>query len=191
MTKSICRYPLLLLISIITVLSLAFSMTTPVSAQKDKPGKNEENQGQGQEKALLKLFERLQAWQLRQEQQFQQAEYIAGLLEDFIAQSEAEDLDAATLVEDLKAFKDQIKEARKSFQLAQRTLATHYGIDETGGVYSVKSTRQMIKVASRSFGESHRLLTRAVRAISQSIRDWRSANGEASTSLDGSELSVP
>lgn len=184
------RHPLLLLISIITILSLAFSITTPAYAQKDKPGK-EESQGRGQEKALLKLFERLQAWQERQEQQFLQAENISSLLEDFIDQAKAEGFDTTTLVEDLKAFKDKIKEARKSFQLAQLSLATHYGIDDAGSVYSVKSTRQMIKVASRSFGESHRLLTNAVKDISQSVQDWRLANGEAPAAMDEPKLATP
>jgi uncharacterized protein YaaR (DUF327 family) len=191
MTKSTRRYLLLLLISIITVVSLTFSITTPVLAQKDNPGKSGENQGQGQEKALSKLFERLLTWQLRQEQQFQQAEYISQLLEDFIENSNTGGLDTSLLVEDLKAFKNQIKEARKSYQLAQLTLATHYGINQTGEVYSVKSTRQMIKVASRSFGESHKLLTQSVKAIMKSVRDWQVENGGASTALDTSELPAP
>lgn len=193
MNKPMCHHPLLILISVITVLSLAFSTTAPAYAQKDNPGKNEGNQGQGkgQEKALLKLFERLQAWQVRQTLQFEQAEAVSALLEEFINQSGLEGYDTQTLQDELKAYKEQIKEARKSFQLAQVTIATHYGIDENGEMYSVKSTRQMIKVASRSFGESHRLLTKAVKDIRQALHDWQLANGENSTTTEPLDLSGP
>jgi hypothetical protein len=173
MTKSVKNHPLLILLSLITALSLVFSITTPAFAQKENPGKGGGSQGQGQEKALLKLFERLQAWQERQDSQFILADLIIEQMQDFIDANKSEGMDVEALQTALMDFKNQVKLARDSFQLAQFTIATHYGIDEKGEVYSAKTTRQTIKVASQSMGKSHRLLSAAVRNIRQAWIDWQ------------------
>lgn len=174
--KASMRNPLLILISIITVLSLVFSVTVPAYAQKENPGKGGESKGQGQDKALLKLFERLQAWQKRQLHQFDQADLLGDQLQLYIDRVNSGGQDIEKLQAELNYFKSQVKEARKPLQLAQLTIATHYGIDEKGEIYSVKSTRQTIKVASQSLAKAHRLLSDAVKDMQQDWRDWQSAN---------------
>lgn len=189
MRKPIHRHPLLLLISIITILSIAFSITTPAYAQKDNPGKSGGGQGQGQEKSLLKLFERLQAWKTRQQLQLDDAKKISKLFQKYIDSSE--DLNTAALQLQVDLYNSKIKEAESFFDLATTTLATHYGIDGNGDIYSVKSTRQMVKVASQSLGRSHRLLTSAARELQKAFFDWQATQGEGSDSSTALEPSSP